>query len=158
MNLKKQKQLVSRSLGVSPKRVKLSTAPEHKKELQELISREGAKDLLSEGMITKLPPKGNSRTRANHIAAQKKKGRRSGHGSRRGTQNARFGDKDKWMVKIRALRLLLKKFKDDSRLETSTYRDLYRKAKGNYFRNKKHMLLFIEQKSLLKEKEGGKKE
>ena len=62
------------------------------------------------------------------------------------------------MVKIRALRLLLKKFKDDSRLETSTYRDLYRKAKGNYFRNKKHMLLFIEQKSLLKEKEGGKKE
>ncbi|MEC8220712.1 MAG: 50S ribosomal protein L19e [Nanoarchaeota archaeon] len=158
MNLKKQKQLIARSLGVSPKRVKLSNAPEHKKEIQELISREGAKDLLSEGMVTKSAPRGNSRTRANHIAAQKKKGRRSGHGSRRGTENARFGDKDKWMIKIRALRALLKKFKDEGRLETSTYRDLYRKSKGNFFRNKRHMLLFIEQNSLLKSKEGGKKE
>ena len=152
MNLGKQKQLAARALGVSSKRVKFSNAPEHKKEIQELISREGVKDLLSEGVIKKLPKKGNSRTRANFIASQKKKGRRSGHGSRRGTQNARFNEKEKWMIKIRALRSLLKNFKDESRLETSTYRDLYRKAKGNFFRNKRHMLLYIEQNNLLKDK------
>ena len=56
------------------------------------------------------------------------------------------------MIKIRALRALLKKFKEDERLETSVYRDLYKKAKGNFFRNKRHMLLFIEQNNLLKDK------
>ncbi len=156
MNLGKQKQLAARALGVSTKRVKLSTETAHKKEISELISREGVHDLVSEGIIKKLPKKGISRTRANFIAAQKKKGRRSGHGSRRGTENARFSDKDKWMIKIRALRTLLKKFKDEGRLEPSVYRDLYRKAKGNFFRNKRHMLLIIEQNNLLKAKEGGK--
>ncbi len=152
MNLKKQKQLAARTLGVSTKRIKLNlSTPENKKELKELISREAVKELISEKVIVKIPKKGNSRTNANLIMAQKKKGRRSGQGARRGTANARFGEKDKWMIKIRALRVVLKDFKDNNRLETSVYRDLYRKAKGNFFRNKRHMLLFIEQNNLLSE-------
>ena len=152
MNLKKQKELASRALKVSPKRVKFVAEGDKVKDLQEIISRESVKDLLSEGLIKKLPAKGNSRTRANKIAEQKKKGRRTGQGKRKGTQNARFNEKDQWMIKIRALRALLKKFKEDERLETSVYRDLYKKAKGNFFRNKRHMLLFIEQNNLLKDK------
>ena len=152
MNLRKQKELAARSLGVSKKRIKInaSTAAD-KKSVKEMISREGAKELLGEKLITKSAKKGNSRTRANHTLAQKKKGRRSGHGSRKGTQNARFKDKDKWMEKIRALRKLLKEFKDSGRLEVKDYRELYKKAKGNFFRNKRHMLLYIEQNNLLKE-------
>lgn len=152
MNLRKQKQLAARTLGVSTKRIKLNlTTPESKKEVKELISREAVKELVSEKIIVKVPKKGNSRTRANLILAQKKKGRRSGHGARRGTANARFGEKDKWIIKIRALRNVLKEFKDAGRLESSSYRDLYMKAKGNFFRNKRHMILFIEQNKLLKE-------
>ena len=152
MNLRKQKELAARSLGVSKKRIKInaSTAAD-KKSVKEMISREGAKELLGEKLITKSAKKGNSRTRANHTLAQKKKGRRSGHGSRKGTQNARFKDKDKWMEKIRALRKLLKEFKDSGRLEVKDYRELYKKAKGNFFRNKRHMLLYIEQNDMLKE-------
>ena len=152
MNLGKQKALAARALGVSKKRIKLNAdSAEKKKDLKELISREGAKELLAEGIISKTSKKGNSRTRANHIAEQKKKGRRSGQGKRKGTANARFNDKTKWIIKIRALRALLQSFKESGRLEVSDYRDLYRKAKGNFFRNKRHMLLFIEQNSLLKE-------
>lgn len=158
MNLKNQKQLVARALKVSSKRVKLNaTTPENIRELKEVISREGVRELLESGVVSKLNPKGNSRTRANKIAAQKKKGRRQGHGSRSGTQNARFSDKDKWIIKLRALRALLKNFRDTQRLSTSNYRDLYRKAKGNFFRNKRHMLLFIEQNNLLERKENGEK-
>jgi len=152
MNLKKQKQLAARTLGVSTKRVKLNlTTPESKKEVKELISREAVKELVSEKIIVKKPAKGNSRTRANLILSQKKKGRRSGAGSRRGTANARFGEKTKWIIKIRALRVLLKDYKDAGRLESNVYHDLYMKAKGNFFRNKRHMLLFIEQNKLLGE-------
>lgn len=158
MNLKHQKELVARALKVSSKRVKLDTSnPENVRQLQEVISREGARELLESGVVTKLNPKGNSRTSANKIAAQKKKGRRQGQGSRRGTANARFSTKDQWIIKLRALRVLLKNFRDSERLSTSDYRDLYRKAKGNFFRNKRHMLLFIEQNNLLVKKENGEK-
>jgi large subunit ribosomal protein L19e len=152
MNLRKQKQLASRALGVSKKRIKFNLKDaDSTKAVKELISREAVKELLEDKTIEKIPKKGNSRTNANFIAAQKKKGRRSGQGSRKGTATARIADKEKWMEKIRALRAELKKLKDQGRLEVKTYRDLYRKSKGNFFRNKKHLAHYIQQNNLLKE-------
>lgn len=152
MNLGKQKSLAARALGVSKKRVKFVTdSADSKRNLKEIISRESVRDLLADGTIKKLAAKGNSRTNANKILVQKKKGRRLGQGSRKGTANARFKSKEKWMIKIRALRALLKSFKDQNRLDSKTHRDLYQKAGGNFFRNKKHMMLFIEQNNLLGE-------
>ena len=74
MNLRSQKELASRALGVSKKRVKFDiSTPENKKALKEVISREGVKELLGDGIIKKVPKKGISRTRANKTLAQKKK-------------------------------------------------------------------------------------
>lgn len=159
MNLGKQKQLAARTLGVSPKRVKFQTqTTENRNDLKELISREGVHELVENGVIKKVAKKGNSRSRANHILAQKKKGRRNGHGSRRGTANARFNEKDKWMIKIRSLRKMLKTLKENGQLVEGEYRNLYRKAKGNFFRNKRHLSLYLEQNNLLQEvKQDGKK-
>lgn len=152
MNLGKQKQLASRALGVSKKRIKFDAkTPEAKKSLKEVISREDVRALIDEKIISKLPKKGISRTRANKILAQKKKGRRQGQGSRKGTANARFNEKQKWMIKIRALRAELQKLKAQGKLDTKTFRELYQKAKGNFFRNKRHMNLYIEQNNMLKE-------
>ena len=156
MNLKKQKELAARALKVSPKRVKLN--PEKLKEVSELISRESVQDLVEEGTVKKLPKKGTSRTRANHIAAQKKKGRQKGHGSRKGTKNARFKDKEKWMIKIRALRAYLRELRDENNLDKQTYRDLYKKAKGGFFRNKRHISLYIQQNELMNKSEKGGRE
>ena len=111
MNLRIQKNLAARTLGVSKKRVKLNLTNENKKDLKELISREGVKDLVAEKSITVLPKVGNSRTRANKIMTQKAKGRRAGHGNRKGTANARFNTKTKWIIKIRSLRTYLKNLK-----------------------------------------------
>ncbi len=152
MNLKKQKELAARSLGVSKKRIKFNPkSAEDVSSLKNMLSREDAKGLVGEKVIVKKAKKGNSRTRANHIMTQKAKGRRSGQGSRKGTANARFNEKAKWMIKIRALRATLQKLKAKGKLDTKTYRDLYRKAKGNFFRNKRHMNLYIEQNKLLVE-------
>ncbi|MFW5704481.1 MAG: 50S ribosomal protein L19e [Nanoarchaeota archaeon] len=152
MNLKAQKKLAGRALGVSPSRVKINAKDaDSKKAVSELISREAARELVADKIITKVPKKGIARTRANNIASQKKKGRRQGHGSRKGTANARFNEKDKWMIKIRALRAYLKQLKDKNRLEGKVYRDLYRKSGGNFFRNKRHLSLYIQQNNLLVE-------
>ncbi len=153
MNLRKQKELVSRALGASKKRIKFNITNDNKKDLKELISREGVKDLISQKAIILKPKRGNSRTRANHIATQKAKGRRSGHGKRKGTANARFGDKKKWMIKIRSLRAYLKNLKDSGKLDKKTYRELYKKSKGNFFRDKRHINLYIEQNNMLSTKE-----
>lgn len=152
MNLRKQKELAARALGVSTKRVKFTPKnAQDTKELKELIGRESIGDLVKDGIITKLAKKGNSRTRANYIASQKKKGRRSGHGNRKGTQNARHNGKDKWMIKIRSLRTHLKRLRDQERITTATYRELYRKCKGNFFRNKRHLSLYMDQNNLFEE-------
>lgn len=156
MNLGKQKQLAARALGVSTKRVKFNLTNETKKDLKELISREGVKDLVADKAITVNDKKGNSRTAANKIATQKAKGLRSGHGKRKGTANARFNGKDKWIIKIRALRSYLKVLKNHDRLTVKGYRELYRKAKGNFFRNKKHMALYMEQNDFLQKVESKK--
>ena len=149
MKLKSQKQLASRALGISPKRIKfqIKTA-EDKKEFSEIISRDNIRELVQDGKIITSNKKGISRTRANKIAAQKKKGRQVGHGSRKGTSNARMKDKTKWIIKLRAMRKLLKDMKDEERVDGKVYRDLYRKAKGNFFRNKKHIILYIKQNEL----------
>jgi large subunit ribosomal protein L19e len=156
MNLGKQKLLAGRALGVSTKRVKFNLTPETAKDLKELISREGVKDLVADKTINVLNKKGNSRTAANKIATQKAKGLRSGHGKRKGTANARFNEKEKWMIKIRALRTHLLNLKKADRLTIAGYRELYRKAKGNFFRNKKHMALYIEQHDFLQTVESKK--
>lgn len=158
VNLGKQKNLAARALGVSKNRVKfVDDSPEAKKSLKELISREDVKSLVEDKIIKKLPKRGNSRTNANKIIVQKAKGRRSGQGSRKGTANARFNTKDRWIIKIRALRAMLCDFKEQDKLDVKTYRDLYRKSKGNFFRNKRHLALYIEQNNLLLEVENGKK-
>lgn len=152
MNLRKQKLLAARTLGVSKQRVKFdASSADNKKNLKEVLSRDDVRALVEEKVIVKLPKKGIARTRANKIAEQKKKGRRQGHGSRKGTANARHNTKDKWMEKIRALRAELQKLKSEGKLETKTFRELYLKAKGNFFRNKRHMKLYIEQNKMLKE-------
>ncbi|MDA3854844.1 MAG: 50S ribosomal protein L19e [Candidatus Woesearchaeota archaeon] len=158
VDLGKQKNLAARALGVSKQRVKfVGDSAEAKKSLKELISREDVKALIEEKIIKKLPKKGNSRTNANKIIIQRAKGRRSGQGSRKGTANARFNTKDKWIIKIRALRSMLTKLKEDGKLDVKTYRNLYRKSKGNFFRNKRHLALYLEQNNLLLEVENGKK-
>ena len=150
MNLRKQKELASRALGISKKRIKFNaTTPQAKKDLKELISREGIKELLGEGTIKVSSKKGNSRTCANYILSQKRKGRRQGHGNRKGTANARFNEKDKWMLKIRSLRKYLKDLREKGLIDTKIYRELYRKCKGNFFRNKRHLTIYIQQNNLL---------
>lgn len=152
MNLKLQKKLASKIAKVGIDRIKLD--PQAGEELKEAITKEDIRSLMDEGLIKIKKKKGVSKVRARISDAQKKKGRRRGHGRRKGTEKSRTNQKEKWINQIRSQRGLLKKLRKDGKLKEDSYRKLYLKIKGNFFRSKRHLLLYIKKNELLKENNG----
>lgn len=150
MKLNLQKRLAAKLAKVGKQRVVIN--PEAAEDIKAAITTADVGGLISEGKIEILNKRGVSRHRARKNDAQKKKGRRRGQGSRKGSKNARLSNKLIWMNKIRLQRETLKKLKQDGKLkDTKTYRRLYLLAKGGFFRSKKHMLLYAKQHKMIKE-------
>jgi len=147
MRLSLQKKLAAQVLKCSQKRVVFDQ--DRLDEIKEAITKADIKNLISSDAIKEKPVRGVSRVRANKRKLQKSKGRRSGHGKRKGKKTARLEPKRDWMNRVRLQRSFLKKLKDKY-LDTKTYRNLYRKVKSGYFRNKRHIKLYIKEKELIK--------
>jgi large subunit ribosomal protein L19e len=150
MNLEMQKRLSSKVAKVGLARVKIN--PENVDQVKEAITKADIRDLIDNKVIEILPLVRNSKARARLRSKAKKKGRQSGPGSKVGTKNARTPTKRVWINRIRLQRKIIKSFKDSGRLSTSDWKTLYYRAKGGFFRNKRHLLQTLEQGKLLKEK------
>lgn len=150
MKLDAQKKLAADVLKCSPKRVWFD--PERLADIKESITKVDIKGLVKDKAIAKKPVKAVSRGRARVRQQQRRAGRRKGHGSRKGSANARASEKSVWINKIRAQRELLKKIKEKGLITGPVYRRLYEKSKGGFFRSKKHLKLYIEERHLAKEK------
>jgi large subunit ribosomal protein L19e len=151
MNLKTKKQVASRMLGVSPKRVKLD--PSALSDIQEAITRGDIRNLIGSKLIIKAPARGVSRSRARQILKQKRKGRRKNFGSRKGTLNARSNQKSVWVAKVRVQRELAIELRDKNLVSKATFKDVYRKIKGGYFRNRRHIKIYLDEAKLFVKKE-----
>ena len=147
MNL--QKRLASQVLGCSPKRILFDET--RSDEIKEAITRSDVKRLIGSGAIIELQKTGISRARANKRKTQKAKGRRTGHGSRKGRAGAR-GENSKtlWVNKVRLQRRFAAALKNSNKVDKETYKDLYRKIKGGFFRSKNHIIVYLEEKGILK--------
>ena len=56
------------------------------------------------------------------------------------------------MLRVRAQRTFLKDLRSGGLLSSRNYRVLYAKSKGGYFRNKRHIKLYIDEQNLLEKK------
>ena len=142
-----KKKLAAKILNVSPKKVVFS--PEALDDIQKAITRSDMRGLIAIGKISKARVNQHSRGRARKIAEQKSKGRQRGKGSRKGSKHSIVTRKEKWIDRIRAQRVLLKELRDKNLLSTSNYRLLYTKSKGGYFRNRRHIKLYITEHHLI---------
>jgi len=129
--LKSQRRLAAQILKIGQNRVWID--PEKIEDAETAMTRDEVRKLIHEGTIKALPEKGVSRARARVLHKKKKKGRRSGPGSRTGSPRARVSKKEAWMSKIRALRKRLRLLKARKVIAESAYRRLYRMASSGRF-------------------------
>lgn len=146
MSLRGKKRLAADILDVGVQRIRID--PERAEDVEMAITRSEIRRLIHEGAIKALPEKSQSSLRARTLAAKKKSGRRSGPGSRKGGRYSIVSRKTRWINRIRALRKRLKSLRDRRTITVSTYRQLYRKAKGGEFRSIAELERYIEEHSL----------
>ena len=148
MNLTTQKRLAADILKIGINRVWID--PERVDEVSTAITRESIKQLIDDGAIKAKPKKGISSYRSKKIKQQKKKGRRKGKGSIKGAKGARRPRKREWISTIRALRKDLKEMRDKRQINKTTYRKLYKMAKGGAFRSKSYMKTYARDHDMLR--------
>jgi large subunit ribosomal protein L19e len=102
-------------------------------DVEAAITREEVRKLVHEKVITALPVKGVSRSRAKMVRGKKRKGRRKGAGSYTGAGHARVSKKEAWMKRIRSLRKRLRELKAARVITESTYSQFYRMAGSGRF-------------------------
>lgn len=146
MNLSSQRKLASAVLDCGVHRVWID--PERADEISMAITREEIRKLIKDKAIKALPENKTSRGRARVLAEKKKKGRRVGQGSKSGKKYAIVTRKTRWMNRIRAQRKKLVNLRENRIISVSTYRSLYRKAKGGEFRSVAELERYVNDNNL----------
>ena len=142
VNLRLQRRLAASILKCGKNRVWMDN-----KELSEIAlatSRSHIKKLVKDGWVLKKNVVVHSRHRTNLRAAEKRKGRHTGIGKRRGCKDARMPQKVLWVRRQRALRRLLRKYRKQRKIDRNLYHRFYLLAKGNQFKNKKVLIETIQ--------------
>ena len=143
-----QKRLASQVLKCGPGRVRFD--PSQLEEIKKAITTFDIKRLINKGSVFKLQVQGVSRSRARVADAQKRKGRRSGHGSRKGRSTARLNPKTQWIANARTQRELLQALRGGGHITNESYRSLYAKVHGGFFRSIRHIKIYIKEQGMVK--------
>ena len=148
MRLGAQRRLAAELLGCSAKRVRFDS--ERLEEVKEAITKFDIKGLIKDKAIARKPEIGISRGRARKRHLQKRAGRKKGFGRRKGRKQARTPKKATWIKKVRTQRAFIKDIREKNIIKPSAYQHLYNKTKGGFFRSKKHIKLYMEERGFTK--------
>ncbi len=150
--MKNKRRLAARLLKTSIKKVRFST--DSLEDVKKAITRSDIRGLIAVGKVGKDKSNHQSRSRARKTAVQKRKGRQKGRGSRKGSKYSIVSRKKQWMLRVRVQRELLKELREKGLLTPKNYRMLYAKSKGGFFRNKRHIKLYLTEHHLISENTG----
>ncbi len=131
MDLRPQRRLAARVLKVGQNRIWID--PNRVDDVAMAIRRDDIRRLVREGAIRRAQALGVSRGRAKLLHQKRKRGLRRGFGSREGRSTASLSRKERWMIRIRAIRRHLKKLRARRVIKPRDYRRLYLLAKGGMF-------------------------
>lgn len=143
MQIKLQKRLAARILKSSKNDIWLD--PNRLDEIKEAITKADITSLIKDKAIKSKKIRGISRGRARKRNIQKSKGRRRGSGSIKGGKHARLTKKEGWINHIRVQRSFLQNLRDKGVIDKSSYRSLYMKSKGGFFRSKRHIKIYMQE-------------
>lgn len=146
MELKLQKRLAGEVMKCSPYRVSFNV--QRLGDIKEAITKADIRSLVGQGVIIKNPIVGISKFRARKIKCQKRKGRRKGPGCKKGPKRSRLSRKRAWINKVRCQRRFLAELKEKKLVSTRTVHMIYQKIKGGFFRSRRHIKLFLEEKNM----------
>jgi large subunit ribosomal protein L19e len=148
MMYKTRKRIAADILKCSPKRVRFE--PSELESIKEALTKEDMRGLIHDGIISKSSKKGVSRVRAKARQMKKAKGQRRGAGKRKGTTTSRLPKKERWMLLIRSQREFIRELRDKKLINGETYREMYLKTKGGFFRSKRHIKIYLNERKLIK--------
>jgi len=133
-----QRRIAATILKCGEKRIWMK--PDSREKISSAITRKDIRGLINDGLIKKVPAKKKTKSIVK---------KRQGPGSRKGSAGARMGKKNEWLKIIRPQRRLLKEMKE--KIPKEQYRKLYYMIKGNSFRSKAHLTLYLRKKGILEE-------
>ena len=148
-DLRNQRRMAASILKCGGTRVWMD--PDRLEEIAKAVTRDDISILVNGGAIKSIQKQGNSRGRYHYLHEQRKKGRRTGQGSRKGSKHARLPKKDHWIRTIRPIRTYLRQLREESKIDAHTYRHYYQQAKGGVFRSKQHLRSHLLADNIIKE-------